>query len=105
VGWDAQIATANRSCVKALGGTVRYTPAAGAFKDVQGIFDAQYLRVPAGQAGVQSSGPAVFLLMVDLPTDPENDEPTITVNGIAYQVTEVRKDGQGGVVLLLHKTV
>jgi hypothetical protein len=71
--------------------------------DVRGIFDAAYVRVEAGRAGVSSSGPAVFLRLEDLPTDPENDEPIMTVAGVNYTVREAQKDGQGGIHLLLHR--
>lgn len=74
---------------------------------VSGIFDSAYVRVEAGGgdflSGVSSSGPAVFYRLADLPVDPEQDDPIITINGTSYQVIENKKDGQGGVRLILHK--
>jgi hypothetical protein len=101
--WPALLAAADRAVLQQLGGTVRYAPTAGQAVDVRGVFEAAYVRTEAGQAGVVSSGPAVFLRLADLPSDPEDDSPTITVEGVEYSVREPQKDGQGGVLLLLHK--
>jgi len=70
---------------------------------VRGIFDASYVRVDVGEAGVQSAGPAVFYRVADLPQDPAEDYPLITIASVEYQVTEVQKDGQSGVRLMLHR--
>lgn len=102
--FPALLAAADRAALQYLGGPVRYAPSAGAPVDVRGVFDAVYVKADAGQAGVMSSGPAVFLRLEDLPTDPEDDEATITVEGSTYRVREVQRDGQGGVLLLLHRT-
>jgi hypothetical protein len=107
VTWPALVAAADRAALKHLGGsTVRYTPApetGQAPVDVQGLFEASFVRVDAGHAGAVSAGPAVFLRLEDLPTDPEEDEPTVTVGEVEYRVREPQKDGQGGVVLFLHR--
>ncbi len=104
------LAVADRACLTHLGRTVRYEPNIGVAVDVTGVFDAEYVRVDAGQAGLESSGPAVFLRLEDLKDangvplpDPDDDEPTITVAGVAYRVRERQKDGQGGIRLLLHR--
>jgi hypothetical protein len=50
-----------------------------------------------------SAGPAVFLTLSDLPSDPGADpDAVVTVDGVRYTTREVQKDGMGGVVLLLH---
>lgn len=88
-----------------LGGLVTYTPGVGTAEDVQGIFDANHVRVEAGEAGVTSAGPAVFLRLSELPSDPEVDgNARVTVGGTEYSPTSVEKDGQGGVLLRLHRT-
>src|SRR5512133_3481279 len=101
----AHIAAADRAVLQHLGedGLIRYAPSVGDAVDVKGVFDASYVQVNAGQAGVVSSGPAVFLMVADLPTNPEEDDPIITVAGVAYRVREPKSDGKGGVVLLLHE--
>lgn len=99
--WPTLLAAADRAALGILGGPVRYAPANGQPVDVVGIFDAAYVRAEVGDVAMVSSGPAVFLMLADLPSDPEVDTPTITVGGVQYRVREPRKDGQGGVLLLL----
>ncbi len=82
-----------------------YQPQGGSPVPVRGVFDAAYVRVDHADAlaGVSSSKPGVFYRLRDLPSDPDVDRPAITINGQAYRVNEVKKDGQGGVVLVLHE--
>ena len=61
------------------------------------------MRAWTPSARVSSAGPAVFYRLSDLPVDPETDDPVITVDGVGYEVIDVKKDGQGGVLLQLHK--
>lgn len=108
------VANADRAAQKLLGGElVTYTPQAGGPEEVTGIFDAQYVLVKGtAEAGVEARGPAVFLRLEDLPTDPEQDEPTITIHAAAnrpaelvgaYRVRERMPDDMGGIVLGLRK--
>ena len=103
MGWASHLATADRAVLGVLGGPVLYGPGVGEAVEVRGIFDASYVKVDAGTAGGSSVGPAVVLRLADLPSDPEDDDPTITAAGTAYRVREVQRDGQGGVLLLLHQ--
>lgn len=87
------------------GGPVTYTPGVGAAVDVRGVFDALYVKVDAGNTGVSSYGPAVFLTLSDLPSDPSDDlSARVTVTGTEYKVREAQPDGMGGVHLLLQET-
>lgn len=71
---------------------------------VTGIFDEQYvLAKGTAEAGVGVLGPAVFLRLADLPTNPEDDEPALTIRSVVYRVTERRPDGMGGIVLALRR--
>lgn len=106
MGFADLMATVDRAVLDSrLGDEVTYTPGVGAPVEVLGCFDALYTRVEAGgQAGISSSGPAVFLALDDLPSDPETDTAaTVTIAGVTYTAHEVRPDGMGGVVLLLHR--
>lgn len=97
---------ADRAVLTHLGedGGVTYTPGVGASAEVSAVFDAAYVRVDAGEPGVSSSGPAVFVLVADLPSDPETDvEARVMVDGTEYTIHEVKKDGKGGALLLLHE--
>lgn len=88
-----------------LGGEpVVYTPEVGAPATVTGIFDEQYVLVQGTvEAGTEALGPAVFFRLSDLPVDPELDQPTITIRGVDYRVTERQPDGIGGIVLELRR--
>lgn len=97
------VAQVDRAALSTLGGEpVTYAPEVGSAVEVTGIFDAQYVLAKGGaEAGVEALGPAVFLRLEDLPVDPEEDEPTLTIGGVDYRVTERRPDGMGGIVLAL----
>lgn len=93
---------------------VTYTSGAGAAVTPRGIFDAVYTKVDAGEVGVSSAGPAVFLRLSELSSDPQTDlDATVTVytrdatgaviSSQVHSIREVQPDGQGGVVLLLHE--
>lgn len=88
-----------------LGGvSVTYAPVVGDSVVVAGIFDANYVLIdPDGELRVEMVGPAVFLRMNEIPTDPDLDDPTITVAGNTYSVRARRKDSLGGIVLMLHR--
>jgi hypothetical protein len=96
------IEIADRACLNVLGEATQYSDGGPAVAPV-GIFEQAYIRISAGQNGVQSSGPAVFYLLEDLPSDPQLVEPTIVIRGTSYKVIEVKKDGQGGVLVHLHR--
>lgn len=101
--FTALLVQADRLTLSTLGESVTYSPSEGAAVLVTGIFDEAYVLVDGGQAGVSSAGPAVFLLLADLPSDPADDEAVITRASIDYSVREAKPDGQGGILLLLHK--
>jgi hypothetical protein len=94
----------DRSVQARLGGEpVIYQPAVGAAVTVTGIFDPVYVLVKGDpEAGVETLGPVVFLRLEDLPVDPEDDDPTLTIRGVTYRhVVERLPDGFGGIVLAL----
>lgn len=88
-----------------LGGVaVNYAPGSGDPVDVVGIFDANFVLAEAdAELGVELVGPAVFLRVDELPTDPDSDDPAITVAGQTYSVRARRRDSLGGIVLMLHR--
>lgn len=83
-----------------------YAPEVGAPVTITGIFDEQYVLVKgSADASVEALGPAVFVLLADLPgIDVVDDDPTITIRSVTYKVNERRPDGIGGVVLQLRRT-
>jgi hypothetical protein len=106
--FDELVAAADRIAMAVFGEPelVTYAPQVGDALEVTGIFDLQYvLAKGSAEAGVEALGPAVFLRLEDLPEDPtdESTEPTLTIRGVVYIVTERRPDGLGGIVLELRK--
>lgn len=101
------VAVTDRAVQGLLGGVeVTYAPAVGAPVQVTGMFDENYLLVIPGDAGVEQVGPALFVRLEDLPIVPEDDDPTITIDGKIYRVRERQTDGAagGGIRLLLHRS-
>lgn len=102
-GFAAQVEQVDRAAMAELGGEpVIYQPAIGDPVEVTGIFDDRFvLSQGDAEAGVETVGPAVFLRLEDLPTDPEQDDPVIVIRGLVYRVIERRPDDMGGIVLAL----
>lgn len=83
---------------------VIYQPAVGAPVTINGIFDSVYVLSKGDpEAGAEVLGPAVFLLLADLPQDPEFDDPTLIISSVVYSVTERRPAGLGAIVLALRR--
>lgn len=103
----ALIAQVDRAAQSALGGEfVTYASTVGPPVPVIGIFDEEFVLANGdAQAGVEASGPAVFFRLEDLPMDPEDDEPTLTIRGVNYRVIERRADGLGGIVLAVRRVI
>lgn len=102
------VAQADAVVEERLGGElVIYQPAIGPEARVTGMFDAVYVLAQASaEAGVETVAPAVFLTRAareQLPTDPEQDKPTLIIRGLAYRVIERQPDGIGGITLALRQ--
>lgn len=97
------VAGVDRAAQAALGGeTITYAPAVGVPVQVTGIFDSQFVLAKGdAHAGVEATGPAIFLRLADLPVDPDVDDPTLTIRGRNYRVIERLRDDLGGIVLVL----
>lgn len=104
MGFSDLLAGADSVVRAKLGDAVTYTPGTGAPVTVNGVFDSAYVLAESGRGGVATSGPAVFLSLADLPSDPTKDlAARVTVNGVTYKPREPKPDGLGGVLLLLHE--
>lgn len=118
MGFAELVEAADRAAMTLLGGElVTYTPGAGALPlllpaplglqplDVTGIFDSKFVLSKGDdtQAGVEVQVPAVFFRLDDLPTDPEVDDPILTIRGSTYRVIERMPDGLGGIVLVVRR--
>lgn len=99
------VAQSDRAAQSLLGGdVVTYAPTGGPVITVTGMFDEQFVLAKGSpEAGVEASGPAVFLRLEDLPRDPEleDDGLTLTIRAVQYRLIERHPDGLGGVLLML----
>lgn len=86
-----------------LGGesTIVYTPTVGDAETVEGVFDLIAVESEFGVAREQDRIPAVFVRLADLPSDPESDNATITVDGTDYAIRECEPDSISGSVRIL----
>lgn len=103
--FDDLVARIDRANHSHLGGvTITYRTALGVDFSVTGMFDEQYvLAAGSANSGVETITPAFSCRLEDLPEAPEDDEPTLTIRGIEYRVTERPTDGMGGIVLVLRR--
>lgn len=82
-----------------LGGEVEsvvYQPAIGGLFNLTGIFDRGFVKQEPFESVLDNRGPSVFLSgaeVAKLPTDPRQDDPTITIRGQEYQAKSVVNDG------------
>lgn len=107
MGFDALANAMNGACVALLGTPQVYAPEGAPPVTVQGIFDNNYVDAKAStEHGFTITAPAVFFRLSDLPTDPRQDDPTITAsNGTQYTIKSAQPDSAGGILLMLTKKV
>jgi hypothetical protein len=107
MGWADLIGRVNRVCVASFKEPTKalYSPSGDDFpaQEIDVIFDNGYLPGQVGEAGFVDLGPRVFVVLADLPTDPEADDPNITIGAVVYSVVKTERDGQGGAILRLQK--
>lgn len=114
MGFADAVARINRNAQRLLGGVpVIYRPKFGPAVAVTpsgapllGIFDDTFVLVQgSAEAGVEATLPTVNLILADLPTDPEVDDPTLTIGGVDYRVVKRAPADYGSIVLTLRKVV
>lgn len=94
----------DRLALDVMGESVTYAAEFGDPVTVTGILDVPDANTSTGTVGgpiIENVRPQVFFRLSDLPSDPDEDTPTITARGIEYRVRERQKDGQGGIILFL----
>jgi len=92
----------------ALGDVMTYAPATGSPVTIPCTFDAVAVSISAGNTEITTQGPQAWCRLAALPEDPRNPSgagPVITINALAYFLTDARVDGVGGVLLKLHLAV
>lgn len=102
--WADDIELVDRAVQDHLGGeSILYAPAVGSPVTVAGVFDEVYVRLDGDSSTVGTVGPAVLLVLSDLPTDPELDAgPVLTIRGRTYKPRAFLRDGLGSIRLPLH---
>jgi len=103
MGFDDLIEKTDDAARRILGGvSVTYTPTVGDPVIVTGVFDREHVLVDPGDYNrVEMVGPAVWLDLDELTSDPETDDPTITVDSVDYIVRARQKDSIGNSILLM----
>ena len=98
------IQSADRAALAVLGGVVRYVTSTGDETEVLGVFDNADANATVMGQEVVSAGPRVFFLLDGLPSDPGAEPkgfPKFVIGEVTYFARDVRKDGQGGVLVEL----
>jgi hypothetical protein len=99
------MAAADQVVIENLGGeSVIYRPQYGTPGGVTVIGIVSFpplLATGDAQSSVQARADSVFFRLADLPIDPEGDNPTLIIRGVAYRVAERQPDDAGGITLLL----
>jgi hypothetical protein len=110
VAFDDLILATDRAVQTHLGGVaVCYAPAVGPSvtttpdgDPLVGMFDENYVVATSEFNGVETVAPAIVLLLEDLPSDPNDDEPKLTILGKLYSVRLRSTDGTiGGSIRLV----
>jgi len=110
VAFDDLITAADRAAQSHLGGVVvTYAPRVGPAVSVTpegnpltGIFDENYTVVDGTYNGVETIAPSVVLRLEDLPSDPREEDPKLTILGQRYTVRLRETDGTiGGTIRLV----
>lgn len=101
--FGSDVASMDRSVIALLGDdeSVVYVASSGASVTVRGVFHDEHALLMDGN--VETTGPAVFLRLPDLPSDPDSDDPTLTIRGRSYVPHRRQRDSLGGILLYLHR--
>lgn len=87
-----------------FGESVVYWPKAAPSFETQGVFDAAFITVdPSSGIRIQSTTPRLGVRLSQLPCEPAEGD-RVEIRGRVYDVVEAQPDGQGGAVLLLHRS-
>jgi hypothetical protein len=106
MGFSELVERVDRAAQDLLDGVaITYTPLDGTPVSVIGVFDERWRLEDPGGAGVEQITPAVWVRLEDLPVDPDDDDPLITIAGIDYTVHRREYDSiRASVMLLLHRS-
>jgi hypothetical protein len=100
--WPGLAASMDAAVLDHLGITVAYKSGVLAPVQIVAVFDAQFVREGIGEPGISTQRPMIFTTLSRLPAEPKQGD-LVTVASVDYRVTDIRKDGQGGIQLHLHR--
>ena len=108
MGFSDHVLAADREVLAHLGGqSITYAPTVGDPVVVDALFEQPFTLVDGStEYGVEQLSPVIWVILADLPADPETDNPTITIDGLTYDVVHREYDSTRGTVRLsLHRQV
>ena len=91
-----------KACTTRLGETVTFTRGESSY-EIPGIFSEVYSDVDVDTGlRVTSETPTIIINSDDLDIEPQGNDRVTIADGRQFQVREVRKDGEGGLICLLY---
>lgn len=92
-----------RDCL-AHDGTITLTPPSGPAESIEALFDEHYTTVGADRDGypIETTRPMLDVRLADLSATPTHAW-SVSVDGQAYEISEVAPDGNGGAKLYLRE--
>lgn len=100
--WIDLAAGVMSSAQSTFGESVTFTPAGGSPSTVVGIFNDIFEAIDQNGGGIMSARPTVGVAVADFSTLPAPGD-AFTIRSVNYEVEEVQRDGEAGLVLHLHK--
>lgn len=102
--WDDTIGAADRAIKGALGGPAVYRAQDGTEYSLEdAIFSDEHVAILDPEAPISTSAPTIFIRVEDLPVDVGEDDGFFVVRNVQYRPIDVLPDGEGGIVVSLHK--
>jgi len=90
--------------MKTFGETVTFYPKAGGIHKIEAVFDNNYQAIdPDTEQVISANQPTLGINLNDVKFDIKRGD-QVQVRDTRYEVNDKREDGQGGALLLLHKT-
>jgi hypothetical protein len=91
-------------CTNIFGEEIIFYPKKGGVYKVRGVFDNEYRTIdPDTEQVLSVNQPALGINLNDFPIE-ISIEDSVKVRGLLFKIVDKREDGQGGALLMLHKS-
>ncbi len=100
--WIDLAAGVIESAQSTFGESVTYTPAGGSPSTIVGIFNDIFEAIDQNSGGIMSARPTLGVAVADFGTLPSPGD-AFTIRSVSYEIEEIQRDGEAGLVLHLHK--